>query len=219
MSGPELVVFGGTFDPPHRGHMAVVAGLRDEMKAPVLVVPNGVPPHRAGPVAPAACRLELLELALMEHADPLVSASDIEVRRPGPSFTADTLLALAGEKPGTALYLALGSDAAESLPSWERPDQVLALATLVVFDRSGADRRAAAVLAGIQAAGLDVGGARALELDAPAIEASEIRSRLEAGEDCSAYLSAAVLTVILSQGLYGSPVGLMKSERGIIAGA
>ncbi|HVD04330.1 MAG TPA: nicotinate (nicotinamide) nucleotide adenylyltransferase [Candidatus Dormibacteraeota bacterium] len=216
---PALVVFGGTFDPPHKGHMAVVSGLRDELDVPVLVVPNGAPPHRGGPVAPAACRLEMLELAVFELGDPQVSVSDMEVRREGPSFTADTLQELVQQNPGTRLLLALGSDAAESLPSWERPEQVLLLATLIVFDRLGADRRAIAVLAALEGAGFRVGGARALELDAPEIEASEIRGRLAAGENCTPYLSAPVLELILSRGLYGAPLARTRSGRGIIAGA
>ena len=116
----ERVVFGGTFDPPHLGHMAVISGLRQKLGVPVLVVPNGRPPHREAPGASAQARLRLLRLAVAELGDPLVSVSDVEVRRGGPSYTADTLEQLQAEAPAAGLLIALGSDAAATLPEWER---------------------------------------------------------------------------------------------------
>ncbi len=219
MSSPRTVVFGGTFDPPHLGHTAVISGLRRALLMPVLVIPNGRPPHRAEPGADASHRLQLVRLAVAELEDPQVTVSDLEVSRPGLSYTADTLADLRAEDEGRGLMLALGSDAALSLPQWERADLVVSLAQLVVFDRLGAEQRAGRVIDELRRSGLQMEGAEAVEIEAPEIEASEIRQRLAAGDPCSGQLSPGVLAEIRSAGLYGACVGGSRSPRGIIAPA
>ncbi|MHB1501043.1 MAG: nicotinate (nicotinamide) nucleotide adenylyltransferase [Candidatus Dormibacteria bacterium] len=213
----ERVVFGGTFDPPHLGHMAVISGLRQKLGVPVLVVPNGRPPHREAPRASAQARLRLLRLAVAELGDPLVSVSDVEVRRGGPSYTADTLEQLQAEAPAASLLIALGSDAAATLPEWERVDVVLRLARLVVFDRSGVEQRAAAVISDLRLAGYPLLDALAVEVMAPELEASEIRERLVAGSDCSEQLARAVWSEIRREGLYGDGPRAVETDSGIIA--
>jgi nicotinate-nucleotide adenylyltransferase len=215
----ERVIFGGTFDPPHLGHLAVIAGLRKRLGLPVVVVPNGLPPHREAPGASGQDRLRLLRLAVAELHDPLVSVSDVEVRRPGPSYTADTLEELQAQAPEGRLVLALGSDAAASLPSWERAEVISQLARLVVFDRSGAPDRATSVIADLRQAGYLFPGALAVGVLAPELEASEIRDRLAAGADCSEQLAPAVEKEILRAGLYRYLPGLAPTDHGIIAPA
>ncbi len=215
----ERVVFGGTFDPPHLGHMAVISGLRQKLGVPVLVVPNGRPPHREAPGASAQARLRLLRLAVAELGDPLVSVSDVEVRRGGPSYTADTLEQLQAEAPAAGLLIALGSDAAATLPEWERVDVVLRLARLVVFDRSGVEQRAAGVISDLRLAGYPLLDALAVEVMAPELEASEIRERLVAGSDCSEQLARAVWSEIRREGLYRHGPGAVETDSGIIASA
>jgi len=197
------VVFGGTFDPIHRGHLEVIRGLRSELGLPVLVVPNGTPPHRHRPVASGAERLHMVQLALSELADSLVQVSDIEVRRPGPSYTADTLAELSAGDPERHLLLALGADAARSLPDWERPGRIAELARLVVFDRLGIDNRGPDVLAELRRLGWELAGAQAIQLTAPEVDASEIRWRLRHGDRCPEWLPDVVGDEIATRGLYG----------------
>lgn len=218
MTAPR-VIFGGTFDPPHLGHMAVISGLRERLALPVLVVPNGRPPHRDAPGASAEERLVLVRLAVAELGDPLVSVSDLEVSRNGPSYTADTLEQLHLEAPGGRLLLALGTDAAAGLPEWERAEVIFERARLVVFDRSGVAERASSVIAELRRAGYPVPDAMAVGVMAPGLEASEIRDRLGNGEDCSGQLSVAVRREILRAGLYRYVPGLAKTDSGIIAPA
>ncbi|MHB8554422.1 MAG: nicotinate-nicotinamide nucleotide adenylyltransferase [Candidatus Dormibacteria bacterium] len=153
------VVFGGTFDPVHRGHLEVIRGLRRELGLPVLVVPNGNPPHRLPPLASGPERLLMVQLALAELEDPLVETSEVELNRPGLSYTADTLAELAAADPERELLLALGSDAARGLPDWERPGLVLGRARLVVFDRLGTENRGSDVLTQLRRLGWPLPGA------------------------------------------------------------
>ncbi len=215
----ERVIFGGTFDPPHRGHIAVISGLRERLSLPVVVVPNGIPSHREAPWASGEDRLRLMRLAVAELNDPLVSVSDLEVRRDGPSYTADTLEELQAQAPGGRLLLALGSDAAAGLPSWERAEGISRLARLVVFDRSGAPDRATSVIADLRRAGYPLPGALAVGVLAPELEASEIRDRLASGADCSEQLTPAVRREISRSGLYRGVPRVAATDHGIIAPA
>lgn len=215
----ELVIFGGTFDPPHLGHMAVISGLRERLSLPVVAIPNGQPPHREPPVASPEERLHLVRLAVAALGDPLVTVSDVEVRRGGPSYTADTLEELHREVHGVRLLLALGSDAAASLPDWERAQVIAQLARLVVFDRSGTAERATSVIAELREAGYLLPDALAIGVMAPELEASDIRDRLAEGADCSAQLAPPVWREIRRVGLYGAAPDLVSGERGIIAPA
>ncbi len=187
----------------HRGHLEVIRGLRRELDLPVLVVPNGEPPHRVLPVASGPERLLMVQLALAELDDPLVEASEVELNRLGPSYTADTLAELAAADPERELLLALGSDAARGLPDWERPGSVLGLARLVVFDRLGIENRGSDVLAQLRRLGWRLPGALAIHVAAPEVDASEIRWRLRQGDSCPEWLPAAVSDEIAGRGLYG----------------
>lgn len=135
---PERIgVLGGTFDPIHNAHLFVAVAARDALDLDrVLVVVAGEPwqkTHRHT-VTPGQDRLAVVRAAL-EGVD-RVEASSIEVDREGPSFMADTLAELHGASPGAELFLILGADAAAGLPTWARPDEVCAAATVVVVDRS-----------------------------------------------------------------------------------
>ena len=135
-------LFGGTFDPPHLGHLAVCRAARDQLGLDHLeVVPCGHPPHRSAPQADDHHRLTMLRLTLEGEAKLAVSSREIE--REGPSFTIHTLGELADAYPGAALFLVLGGDSYDDLPSWHRHEQIEALAHLAVIARPGAEGLAA----------------------------------------------------------------------------
>lgn len=197
----KLGVLGGTFDPIHLGHLALAeearrcAGLDQ-----VLLVPAAEPPHRPRPTASAADRLEMCRLAASGR--PWLDVSDIELRRPGPSYTLDTLRALRRERPQDELYLILGWDAARELGHWKGPDEVMELARVVVVDRPGLR---GPTRADLELAGIDPDRALLCHARTPAVEASEVRRLLEEGGPLDSLVDPAVEAYLRSRGLYRRP--------------
>lgn len=135
----RLGVFGGTFDPPHVGHLALAEWARVELKLDrVLFVPAGTPPHKASARAGAAHRVAMTRRAV--RGNPAFAVSTIEARRMGPSYTADTIAAIAKAHPGAELFLLMGADMYATFDTWVRPAEIAALATLAVALRPGAKR-------------------------------------------------------------------------------
>ena len=136
--GRRIGVFGGTFDPPHVGHLVAACDAMQELKLDVvLLVVANAPWQKLGDreISHSADRLEMVRRAV-QGVDGLV-ASDVEIRRGGLSYTADTLRALLEEEPDAHLFLILGNDAAAGFATWERHEEVADLASLVVVDRPG----------------------------------------------------------------------------------
>lgn len=145
---PRLGVFGGTFDPPHHGHLALAEWARAELGLDrVLFVPAGDPPHkrRAG-LSSVAHRVAMTRLAVRGNA--AFEVSPIEARRRGPSWTADTMRTLAEAHPRARLYLIMGADMFATFASWREPDEIARRAILVVALRPGSrvPRRVPAVV-------------------------------------------------------------------------
>jgi nicotinate-nucleotide adenylyltransferase len=137
--GERLGVFGGTFDPPHVGHLVSAVNVRHELQLDrVLLVVNNVPWQKTGAraVSPAEERFGMVDAAVADVAG--LEASRVEIEAGGPSYTADTLASLLREDPARELFVILGGDAAAGLLSWERCDEVRELATIVVVERPGA---------------------------------------------------------------------------------
>ncbi len=132
-------LFGGTFDPPHVGHLVTAVNVRHalQLDTVILMVAN-VPWQKQGHrvISPADHRLAMVEAAVC-GVEGLI-AGRTEIDRGGPSFTADTLAALADEHPGAELFTIVGDDAAAGITTWERHDEVVRSSTLVVVDRPGA---------------------------------------------------------------------------------
>ena len=138
-TGERLGIFGGTFDPPHVGHLVSAVNVRHELGLDrVLLVVNDVPWQKTGVRAVSASedRFSMVEAAVAEVEG--LEASRIEIDAGGPSYTADTLATLQAEDPARDLFVILGADAADGLLTWERSEEVRDLATIVVVERPGA---------------------------------------------------------------------------------
>jgi nicotinate-nucleotide adenylyltransferase len=136
--GERLGIFGGTFDPPHVGHLVTAVNVRHELRLDrVLLVVSGVPWQKVGtrPISPPEARFAMVQAAVGDVEG--LEASRVEIEAGGPSYTADTLAALRAEDPERELFVILGADAAAGLLSWERWEEVRDLSTVVVVDRPG----------------------------------------------------------------------------------
>ncbi len=132
------VHYGGTFDPIHNGHLAIARAARDTLRAPVALLPAADPPHRAAPGASAAQRATMLELALA--GEPGLNVDLRELRRPGPSYTVDTLQELrAAHGPDAVLVWLIGEDSLRGLDRWHAWRGLFDLAHLAVAARAGTD--------------------------------------------------------------------------------
>ena len=134
----RLGIFGGTFDPPHVGHLVAALEVRHALALHrVLLMVANEPWQKVGTrsISPADCRLGMVEAAV-EGVEGL-EAGALEIERGGPSYTVDTLQTLATDDPDGERFLILGADAAAGLETWERAEAVPDLATLVLVDRPG----------------------------------------------------------------------------------
>ncbi len=191
-------MFGGTFDPIHEGHLAAArAAMECAHLERVVFVPSAQPPHRGAAAAPAEDRLAMSKLAV--QGEPRFEVSDVEVRRGGQSFTADTLGELHRERPSDELFLILGWDAARLFNTWHQPDEVSRLASVVIVDRPGLKQNKAE-LAGL---GLDPARVILCHYQTPDVSGSELRRALVAGQAVTGHLPAAVERYIAEHHVYG----------------
>ncbi|MBP1633819.1 MAG: nadD [Acidobacteria bacterium] len=210
-------VMGGTFDPVHLGHLAAAAAAADALALDgVLFVPSNHPPHRAAaPRVSGYQRFALVALAIA--ADPRFAASDLELSRPGPSFTADTLRRLHGlGYAPSQLFVILGSDAFAEIATWHEYPAVLDLAGFAVVARPGSDiallraqvpetapRLLPPAGAGTRAAVDPKPGQIALiAAQTPDVSSTMIRARLERGLGLDGLVPPAVEAHIRRHGLY-----------------
>lgn len=136
-------ILGGTFDPPHLGHLVVADQVLDQLGLDeVRLVVNNSPWQKVGdrPITPAGRRLALVQAALGEGAAPRVVASDVEIELGGPSYSLVTLEALAAREPGTEWLVVVGADAAAGLDTWHRADELRDRYGFVVVNRPGHER-------------------------------------------------------------------------------
>ena len=189
-------ILGGSFDPIHRGHLRLAAELREKLALDrVILVPAAQQPLKAGRVqAPAEDRLAMARLAAA--GEPWLEASDVEVRRAGPSYTIDTLAALhAALGPGAELFFLAGADVLADLERWYRLDDVLAAARFIVATRPGHDLAIPARLAG---------RLQPIEIEALPISATRVRESLHAGGSAGDLIPPPVEAYIRQHGLYGA---------------
>jgi nicotinate-nucleotide adenylyltransferase len=206
----RIGVYGGTFDPPHRGHLAVACAARDGLALDrVEMVPSHTPPHRRPTTASDLDRLAMVALGVLGERG--LVPSPREIRRGGVSYTVETLRELRAEEPAAELFLVMGADSYDDLPNWSRSDEIQRLAHLAVLPRPG-NAGVAAVRPADEprlrpageappAAGLAV---YRVDMEPLAISSREIRRRLGAGEPVEPLVTPAVLGYIGRRGLYRS---------------
>ena len=199
----RIGLFGGTFDPPHFGHLVLAEWARVRLRLDrVVFVPAGTPPHKRGrQLTDAAHRLALTRLAV--RGNPAFTVSGIEARREGLSFTVDTLRHFHARQPGARFYLLMGVDSLADFPNWHEPGEIARLATLVVAARP------AQPVPGVGARSHPLVPARArghvVLLDNPivAISSSALRARARAGRSLRYLVPDAVAAYVARHGLYG----------------
>lgn len=193
-------VFGGTFDPPHLGHLILAAEACDQLKLERLLwVLTAQPPHKQNqPIRPVEVRMELLQAAL--KGDSRFEVSRVDIDRPGPHYALDTLRLLQEQMPQAQLFYLMGGDSLHDLPIWHEPQQFLdSCAGLGVMRRPGSRIDLAEIekfLPGISSC--------VTFIDAPLLEISsqEIRRRIAGGHTFRYYLPTAVYELIQKQHLY-----------------
>ena len=139
-----LAFFGGTFDPPHLGHLVVARDVAEALDLRALFfLPARVPPHKQDEViTPGEIRMEMLEAAVRD--DEVLAVSDLELERDPPSYSVDTLRELRERIPDTDLHFVIGTDQLAELDTWKEPEELARLARLVVITRAGAEHGAGA---------------------------------------------------------------------------
>ena len=187
----RLGVYGGSFDPPHLGHLVAASDACEVLRLDrVLWIPSARHPLKEGCLrTPPALRLEMVRAAIA--GDARFEADDLELRREGPSYTVDTLRELGDRHPEAALFLLAGADLVAELPRWHRPQEVLRRATLAVLTREGEGLPPETGLAAV-----DVPVTR---VD---VSATEVRRRAAAGRTIRYLVPEAVRAIIEREGPY-----------------
>jgi nicotinate-nucleotide adenylyltransferase len=190
----RIGILGGTFDPPHIGHLTMAVEVRDALGLhEVLLVVAHEPWQKVGErrISPSADRLAMVEAAVADLDG--VEPCDLEIRRGGPSYTADTLAELAEASPEAELWLILGADAAAGLPTWERGDEVREQARIVVAAREGET--------GPPPPGWAWEVVPMTRID---VSSTELRARVAAGRTIEVLVPAGARAEIEARRLYGS---------------
>jgi len=186
-------VFGGTFDPPHIGHLVAALYSFEAISLDrLLFVISNVPWQKVGqrPISPAEARVEMVEAAIAGH--PGFAASRVEIERGGDSYMAETLAELRQQNPQSDLFLILGADAAAGIPTWRRAERLAELARVVVVDRPGSPE--------VILPGFDV---EYVTMPALGISSTELRARIAAGRSVDWLVPEGVQSVLARWRLYG----------------
>lgn len=201
-SGPKRVgILGGTFNPPHSGHVDLCCRVKEEFALDeVCMMPSGNPPHKSG-IAPKEMRLKMTQMCAARAG---VSVLDVEVRRKGYSYTADTIAALREKNPETDYYFIVGADTVFELCSWHEFERLFQLAKLICVRRQNNDFLSlSAELARLKA----VYGAQIYLSDYTGlyVSSSYIRERIQKGCGIEGLVPKEVEEYIVANGLYRKP--------------
>ena len=211
----RIGIYGGTFNPPHLGHIAAARAVFDLLQLDrLLLIPAGIPPHKTLPAgsANAEQRLEMTRLAGEQLGlGDRVEVLDMELRRTGKSYTVDTVKALKEQYPEDELWLLMGTDMFLTFHCWYQPDVILSCTGIAAFGRTEEDTEE---LFAVQREHLKTTfpGCRIFTLTIPdvvEISSTELRQKLEQGEG-EKYLAPAVYGYILREKLYNTNVDLKR---------
>ncbi len=188
---PFVGLLGGTFDPPHLGHLILAQAACESLNLErVVFIPALIQPHKQDrPVTPANLRLEMLRLAV--NGDPRFAVSEMEIARGGVSYTIDTIRGMELEYPESDLYLIIGADNVADIDTWKDPEEI--------FTRC---RVAAANRKGYRLTGRFADRIRMFDIPEIDISSSEIRNRLKIGRSIRYLVPAPVEEFIKARGLY-----------------
>lgn len=198
-SSGAIGVLGSAFNPPHLGHLALAQEAAWQLRlAEVVLVPTGQAPHKRIADDPGReARMEMTRLAATD--DDRFSVSDLEVEREGPSYTYETLEALAEERGDRELVFVMGADAAVGLQSWRRPERVVELASLAVARRQGvSEADVAEVTRGLGCEGRTT----MLEMPQFGVSSSAVRERARQGRPLRYLVPDSVADFIERGGIY-----------------
>jgi nicotinate-nucleotide adenylyltransferase len=192
-------IFGGTFDPPHSGHVAVAADVADALALDrVLWIPAAEPPHKPrGSVTAAETRLAMVRVAAA--SDPRFQVETLELERAGPSYTVDTVRELRRRMPDAELFLIVGADQLGAFDSWRDPAGIVEQVRLAIMDRGGESAQSAtrALPAGAKPVLVPV---RRID-----VSSTDVRARVRAGLETGALVPEGVRAIIERERLYSAP--------------
>jgi nicotinate-nucleotide adenylyltransferase len=193
----RIGVYGGTFDPVHHGHLVLAEQVREQLRLDeVWWIPCQVSPHKTErPLTAGKLRFEMLQLAVAGHA--AFRALSVEIDRPGPSFTVETLSTLVAANPGHEWWLLLGADSLQDFPLWREPGQIVELARIAAVNRGGTS------FSGVDDFRQRFGDrADVVQMPGLDIAASDLRQRVAAGRSIRYLTPRAVEAYIAQHGLY-----------------
>lgn len=200
----RIGIFGGSFDPPHFGHLILAEQCREQAELDqVWFVPAARPPHKLGsPPSDMRHRVSMLQSVLT--GKPGYRVDSLEADRPGPSYTADTLDELHRRHPGYEWHYLLGGDSVPDLPTWHEPARIVAVAGLIVMQRHGTTVPSADAVA--KSIGVPLSQLRMHIIDVPLIELAsrDIRRRVAEGRSIRFMVPESVEDYIKQHQLYRS---------------
>lgn len=187
----KIGVFGGAFNPPHKGHIRLACDFADRLSLnKIIIIPTFIPPHKSAEyLASPADRLEMCRLAF--GGDPRFEISAMEINRGGKSYTYDTLMELKKIYKQAEFYLIIGSDMFLSFDTWYRYKDIIQMCTICTAAR---ENHTVMIKKGVNA----------VISDMPALEinSTELRDKRKNGEDIRAFVGEAVAAYIIDRGLY-----------------
>ena len=194
----RVVLFGGTFDPVTTAHMAVADQAQRLLEPDEFwFLVDNLPGERKPVYAPAPARLEMVRAAVRD--DPRFTVSDVEIRRGGDTYTAETMDELHRLHPEVRFELLLGADSARSINSWRHAGRLLARDWFDIVNRSGEE---ALTLDEAAALGFEPSRTRLVEVASPRLSASDVRDRVAEGRDVGALVPEPALEIIRRLGMY-----------------
>jgi nicotinate-nucleotide adenylyltransferase len=199
--GERVGIFGGTFDPPHVGHVIVAVNACHDLGLDrVLVIPAGVPWQKVEVRAISAAADRLARVHAAFGGIDRLEVSTVELDRHGESYTVETLEGLIAADPTVQLHLLVGSDLAPALDTWKRPDALRSLATIVVYDRPGWQ-------GGTVPTGWPSQSVAVPQVD---VSSTDIRARVGAGRPIDGMVAREVAAIIHQRALYSATAGAAK---------